>query len=84
MKKIYFELLMYMAVIVTCFVILIWAIRLLELDFSVPFGYAGSDNLLIDVVAKSIVDNGWYYENPYLGMPYGQNYYDFSYVDVFN
>lgn len=48
-----------------------------------PISYAGGDALTNLVTVKSMEDNGWIYENPYLGAPYGSNSYDFTTMDIF-
>lgn len=48
-----------------------------------PISYQGGDTLTGLVTVKSMADNGWIYENPYLGAPYGANNYDATTMDIF-
>lgn len=45
-------------------------------NIRVPFAYSDDANLNLMLV-KGILENGWYLENPKLGVPHGQQLYDF-------
>jgi len=60
-----------------CLAILVWVMQLWRADLPVPFGYRGSDSFFHFMQAKSLLDNGWYLENPFIGMPTGMEFYDF-------
>src|SRR4051812_23634649 len=47
----------------------------------VPFGYDG-DTLPTGMVVKTIVERGWYLNNPRLGGPTGLHLHDFPIADV--
>lgn len=46
----------------------------------IPFSYRG-DSYFIILIIKSILDNGWYFHNSYLGAPFGLENYDFPIPD---
>jgi len=71
MRKIFSEAIVYFVAIALCLVISTWIFHLWELDWSVPSTYTG-DGLGYSAGFKGIIDNGWFFENPYLGMPTGQ------------
>jgi phosphoglycerol transferase len=50
--------------------------RLWRADLYVPFRYDNDAEGTLMVV-KAIIDHGWVQENPSLGAPFGQTYYDF-------
>jgi hypothetical protein len=57
---------------------LVAAAAVLELwrsDLHIPYAYA-SDALFVEAVAKNL-QHGWYFTNPNLGAPFGQQLYDF-------
>jgi len=83
MKKILSEVAMYLVALVSCLVILALITRLWEMDITIPFGYSG-DGASASMLFKGIIDNGWYYENPYLGMPTGYHMYDYPLVEAIN
>ncbi|HET8929396.1 MAG TPA: hypothetical protein VFN21_01940, partial [Acidimicrobiales bacterium] len=51
--------------------------RAWDRSFSVPLATAGTDHLYIASVVRSIDATGWYFTNPHLGAPFGQQLYDF-------
>src|SRR3990172_9311290 len=52
-------------------------------DMRIPFEY-GADSVMAGEWVKSIIDNGWYWDNPYIGMPAGSNLRDVPMTDNFN
>ncbi len=76
------EVALYLLAIALC----IWAAervyKLRRADLSVPFVYYG-DAVFYQMVAKSIIDNGWYLHNDALGMPKGMDLHDFPIPDNF-
>lgn len=52
-----------------------WAMRLWHADLAVPFGYF-ADGKLTQHIVKGIVEHGWWWTNPDLGAPFGQQSYD--------
>lgn len=64
-------------------VVLFINLNLFEADLSKPFYYQ-SDAVQYHQIIKSIVDTGWIQENPLLGFPEGQYYYDFPVTDYSN
>ncbi|MBV9946627.1 MAG: hypothetical protein JOZ69_07255, partial [Myxococcales bacterium] len=55
------------------------AVLLLDLphaDLRVPFDYGG-DALLYALITKSVVDHGWFWHNPSVGVPDGLDFHDF-------
>ena len=51
-------------------------LRLWDADFRVPFSYSGDGTLNLMLI-KSVMERGWFYENPRLGAPEGQQLYDY-------
>jgi hypothetical protein len=51
-------------------------IRVWEADLRVPFVYSG-DGVLNLTVIKTVIEHGWYLQNPDLGAPNGQELYDY-------
>ena len=64
------EIAVYVVAIFLCLLILTWVMRLERADLGIPFTYQG-DALFYHIVVKGVVDNGWFQNNPMLGMPYG-------------
>ena len=67
-------------VICLCLVILAWTLRLWEADLAILPSKNGDTNV-VAMSVKSLVDNGWRLRNPHLGMPFGQQLFDFPFVD---
>src|SRR4028118_1814739 len=63
--------------------ILIWVLKLWGRDLSIPFAYGG-DTLAASVLVKSIIDNGWFLHNSYLGTPFALDWRDYPLTDSFN
>ncbi len=81
MKKLLFsEIRLHLIVIALCVAILTWAMQLWRIDLSIPFSYEW-DGVFTGMLIKSIIDNGWFLENPYLGVPVGFQMYDFPLSD---
>jgi hypothetical protein len=60
-----------------------WVMQLWRADLRVPFSYTG-DAVVYSTFIKGIVDNGWYYHNPFVGVPSGLHMYDFPLPDNFH
>ena len=71
----------YAAPAVLSLVIVILFLNLWKADFHVPFCYE-ADGLQHAAIVKGMIDNGWYWRNPYLGAPDGLQLYDFPVVDT--
>ncbi len=56
------------------------ALRLWEADRIVPLTYDG-DGLFNLVLVKGLLENGWFLTNPELGVPFGQELYDFATIN---
>ena len=67
---------MYSALIVGSLLVLTIIMQLWRADIHIPFHYEG-DSLQTGEWIKSIIDNGWYLENKYTGMPTGRYFHDF-------
>ena len=62
---------------------LVWALQLWRADPSVPLYYGhGSDISFQFMLAKDVVDHGWYLHNPRLGAPGQQDLGDFPMPDL--
>lgn len=75
------EIYLYLFTISLCITILF--ILLGKVDFSIPLVYSG-DGLLNLVWIKTIVDQGWYLHNSFLGAPFYLEMYDFPMSEGFN
>lgn len=68
-------------------IVLFFIYRILDLGevrlADYPISYEGRDTMTGLVTVKSMADNGWIYENPFLGAPYGANSYDATTMDIF-
>jgi len=51
-------------------------LRLWDADVRVPFSYSGDGTLNLTLI-KTVMERGWFYENPRLGAPSGQQLYDY-------
>jgi hypothetical protein len=51
-------------------------LRLWRANLAVPFEYYGDVNLQ-HLLVRSVLDRGWYFENPALGAPHGLELYDY-------
>jgi hypothetical protein len=63
---------------------LVGAFIVLELwraDLDVPFDYTG-DTILNLTLIKGVLENAWYFENPDLGAPNGQELYDYPVISM--
>lgn len=59
---------------------LIYALRLWQVDFSLPLRYQ-NDGLQFSAIIKNTLETGFYLHNPHLGAPFGAEYYDFPMAD---
>jgi phosphoglycerol transferase len=57
-------------------VVAVYALRLWRGDLTVPLEYFGDVNLQ-HLLVKSVIDQGWYFENPSLGAPNQLELYDY-------
>jgi phosphoglycerol transferase len=55
-------------------------LRLWRANLRIPFVYEG-DGLLIQALVKEVI-HGWYFTNPYLGAPFGQELYDYPFANA--
>jgi phosphoglycerol transferase len=70
----------YIAAVILCALILCFLLKLWRADFHVPLHYNG-DALIHTMFIQTIVDHGWYWQNPRLGAPGGLEMYDVPAVD---
>lgn len=61
--------------------LLVPVLRLTDVNLSAPLSYA-QDGVSHMMIAKSVQENPWYYENPRLGAPEGQQMYDYPQADT--
>lgn len=64
------------AVVCATLTLTLLVVRAWDLDLRVPFRYSDDGNFYL-LVVKSVLDHGWYLQNPDLGAPFGQETYDF-------
>jgi hypothetical protein len=77
------EVTYYIISLLLCLVFLIWSMQLWSADLSVPFSYSG-DAIFEGVLIKGVIDNGWIYQNIFVGLPTGLELYDYpvnAYLD---
>ncbi|RFA10099.1 hypothetical protein B7R54_13420 [Subtercola boreus] len=74
------ELGLYATVVAVTLVVIAVTLRLWHIDLRVPLNYDG-DALLISSHFKTIIETGWYLEQPLLGAPSGQEYFDWKIAD---
>ncbi len=72
----------YAGAVTLCLLILAWVMKLWQIDLTIPLGYHG-DGLSASVAIKGIIDNGWYLQNPNVGMPTGLDLRDYPTADNF-
>jgi phosphoglycerol transferase len=53
-----------------------WLLRVWDMPKRLPFD-TRSDATLISMMVKNMTENGWYLNQPRLGAPFGQQFYDF-------
>ncbi|MGA2933643.1 MAG: hypothetical protein ABSD81_00625 [Methanomicrobiales archaeon] len=70
----------YFAATAITILVLTWVFKLWTADITIPWGYQG-DGLLASMLVKGVVDNGWIWQNPFLGMPGGQLLYDYPFLN---
>ncbi|MEK3911526.1 hypothetical protein NSU08_09525 [Paenibacillus sp. FSL H7-0331] len=63
--------------------ILIFLMQLWKANLSVPLDY-NADGLFSTIMVKGLIENGWYFNNKYLGAPFGLEMYDFPMADNFH
>ncbi|MEO6988944.1 MAG: hypothetical protein ABI239_09905 [Aquihabitans sp.] len=63
-------------VAVAAWVWVAWLFRVWRMPLRLPFD-SRSDATLISMMTKTIGERGWYYNQPRLGAPFGQQFYDF-------
>ncbi len=56
------------------------ALRLWRAELGVPFEYSGDATYML-MSLKSVFDHGWYEVNPSLGAPFGQELYDYPFLN---
>jgi phosphoglycerol transferase len=71
----------YVATAALAIAVMIGGLKLWHADLRVPFLYLG-DNLLNQLFIQGTLENGWYLENPRLGVPGHQSLHDFPLVET--
>src|SRR6516165_6977661 len=67
------------AALLSCLIVTVM-LRLWETDLSVPFVYI-CDGMFANLWIKSLIDNGWYLTNPFVGAPTGLEMHDYPLGD---
>jgi phosphoglycerol transferase len=78
------RLLTYSLVGLASLLILTAVLQLWRGDLSIPLGATSSSNsdvVFTSMMVKTLIDHGWYLQNPDLGAPFAQNMQDFPLVD---
>ncbi len=63
--------------VILTILLLIPLMRLWRADFQIPFRYGGDDAASYLMATKSVLQHGWWLENPNLGAPFGQELCDY-------
>ncbi len=66
-----------------CLIALIFTLELWKSNLTIPFLYSG-DSLFAEMQVKSIIDNGWYLHNQFLGTPAELYMNDYPQADIFH
>lgn len=83
-KQILIQIVEYTLLVLIVLFFMYWILELGDVRLAdYPVAYGGSDTMTGLVTVKSMADNGWIYENPFLGAPYGANSYDATTMDIF-
>ena len=64
-----------LSVLILCFLLRLW-----QADLRVPL-YYGGDTIFYTMSVKGMIDNGWFWQNSFIGAPGSLQMYDFPYVD---
>lgn len=73
----------YASLIIITLITLTFIMQLWRSDIHIPFQYGGDTNMTAEWV-KALLDNGWYLDNRYIGMPTGNNLRDVPQTDNFH
>ncbi len=74
------EVRLQIAGLVICPLLLFIAMKLWQADLHVPFDYYG-DSVMIHMLVKGVVENGWFLHNEALGAPGVMDFHDFPTAD---
>jgi hypothetical protein len=74
------ELPLYLAAAGAAALLAALALRLWRATLSIPFTYS-SDALAVGAHFKTVIETGWYEDQPALGAPFGQRYHEFPQAD---
>ena len=76
---------LYACLIVSSLLILVVVKQLWNADFNVPiYQYSGDPLYYSTILVKGMINNGWYLNNPYVGMPFGLSIYDYPDLYTFD
>jgi phosphoglycerol transferase len=70
----------YLVALAACAALLVVTFELWRADLRVPLSY-GMDSVCTQLYAKTVIENGWYLNNPALGAPFGLEMHDFPLSD---
>ena len=71
----------YIIAVALCLLVLFLYLKLWRADLRVPLFYSG-DTVFYTAVVKGMIDNGWYWQNHFVGAPGGLLMYDFPWIDT--
>src|ERR1041385_3209403 len=71
----------YIIAVALCLLALCLYLQLWRADLRVPLFYSG-DTVFYTAVVKGMIDNGWYWQNHFVGAPGGLLMYDFPWIDT--
>ncbi len=58
----------------------VWLHRVWTQPFDEPLRSTGPDNTIITSMVRALQDHGWYFHNPSLNAPFGQQFFDFPHA----
>src|SRR5215213_847167 len=71
----------YLIAVALCLLILTLFLKLWRADLRVPLFYSG-DTVFYTMTVKGMIENGWFWQNHFVGAPGGLLMYDFPWVDT--
>lgn len=71
-------------IIMVSMFLICYFLQLKDMNIDIPIEYSGGDEYFTLNTAKAVYDNGWIFENNYLGAPFGTENYDYSSSLLYN
>ena len=88
MKKMFYkyknQCIINIIIIMVSMFLICYFLQLKDMNIDIPIEYSGGDEYFTLNTAKAVYDNGWIFENNYLGAPFGTENYDYSSSLLYN